>query len=71
MRPPYPVLCLGFRNKDAAEKIFQGWRKQLGSNDKENRLRVTILKGIERANPAAYRVFVSTNIDASEIQARL
>jgi hypothetical protein len=65
-RVPYPVLCLGFRNRDAAEKIFQGWRKQLGSEDKENRLRVTILKGIERANPAAYRVFVSTNINPGE-----
>ena len=65
-RAPYPVLCLGFKSKDAAEKIFQGWRKQLGPRDEQNRLRVTILKGIERANPAAYRIFVSTNVDPSE-----
>jgi hypothetical protein len=65
---PYPVLCLAFRNKEAAEKIFQGWRKQLGPEDKENKLRITILKGIQRSNPAAYRVFVSTNIDPSENQ---
>ncbi len=65
---PYPALCLGFRNKEAAEKIFQGWRKQLGTEDKDNKLRITIVKGIQRTNPAAYRVFVSTNIDLSENQ---
>ena len=32
------------------------------------KLRITILKGIQRSNPAAYRVFVSTNIDPSENQ---
>jgi hypothetical protein len=63
---PYPVLGLGFRNKDAAEKIFQGWRKDLGPEDKENKLRITILKGITRDNPAAYRVFVSTNVAPAE-----
>ena len=65
---PYPILCLAFRNKEAAENIFQGWRKQLGPEDKENKLRITLLKGIQRSNPAAYRVFVSTNIDPSENQ---
>jgi hypothetical protein len=63
---PYPVLCLGFRNKEAAEKIFRAWHNQLGPKDNENRIRVTILKGIERENPAAYRVFLSTNIDPGE-----
>jgi hypothetical protein len=63
---PYPVLGLGFRNKDAAEKIFRGWRKELGPEDKENKLRITILKGIERDNPAAYRVFVGTNVSPGE-----
>lgn len=63
---PYPVLGLGFRNKEAAEKIFHGWRKEIGPKDEGNKLRVTIIKGIERSNPAAYRVFVSTNIDPNE-----
>ena len=63
---PHPVLCLGFENKDAAAKIFQGWRKQLGAGDKENKLRISILKGISRSNPAWYRVVVGTNINPSE-----
>lgn len=61
-----PVLCLGFENKDAAAKIFQGWRIQLGTEDKENKLRISILKGISRSNPAWYRVVVGTNINPSE-----
>ena len=63
---PFPVLCLGFENKDAAAKIFQGWRKQLGTEDKENKLRISILKGIDRSNPAWYRVVVGTNINPGE-----
>jgi hypothetical protein len=61
---PHPVLGLGFRNRDAAAKIFQGWRKDLGAEDKESKLRISIIRGIDRANPAAYRVFVSTNVPA-------
>jgi hypothetical protein len=63
---PYPVLCLGFRNKEAAEKIFRAWHNQLGPKDNGNRIRVTILKGIQRDNPSAYRVFLSTNIDPND-----
>lgn len=66
-RAPYPVLCLGFKNRDAAEKIFRTWRKELGSEDKDNKLRVTILRGILRDNPAAYRVFVTTNISPGDV----
>jgi len=59
-------MCLGFKDRDAAEKIFRGWRNQLGPRDNANRIRVTILKGIQRDHPAAYRLFLSTNIDPRE-----
>jgi hypothetical protein len=62
----FPVLCLGFENKDAAAKIFQGWHKQLGTEDKENKLRISVLRGINRSNPAWYRVVVGTNINPGE-----
>jgi hypothetical protein len=63
---PHPVLCLGFENKAAAERIFRGWQRELGAVDKDNKLRVVIIRGIQRANPAAYRVFVTTNIDTQD-----
>jgi hypothetical protein len=65
-KAPLPVLCLGFGNKDAAAKIFQGWRRELGTEDKNNKLRVSVLRGISRSHPAWYRVIVGTNIIPSE-----
>jgi hypothetical protein len=66
-RAPLPVLCLGFAEKESAAKIFQGWQKQFGAHDRDNKIRVTILKGIHRNNPAAYRVFVSSNVEPEVI----
>jgi hypothetical protein len=60
---PYPVLGIGFEDQDAATKIFRGLRKQVGKSDDENRLRITILRGIRKSQPAAYRVVIGTNID--------
>jgi hypothetical protein len=58
---PLPVLCLGFQCKDAAEKIFSSWRKEFGTHDRDNKIRVSIIRGIQRTNRAAYRVFVGSN----------
>lgn len=61
-----PILGLGFDNKDAAEQIFLGWRKELGESDSKNSLRILIARGISRSNPAHYRVMISTNIDPTQ-----
>lgn len=59
-----PVLCLGFSDKEAARKIFGAWRRQFGEQDTNNSLRLVILKGILRTNPAAYRVFITGNLQS-------
>ena len=63
---PYPVLALGFEDRSGAAQIFKGLINQLGERDKDNRLRVMIVRGIRRDNPAAYRVVIGTNIDPAE-----
>lgn len=55
------VLALFFENAQAAEQIFAQWRKELGNVDKEERLRVAIVRGISRKNPYAYRVVIGVN----------
>ncbi|HIH2748569.1 hypothetical protein L3V59_40105 [Burkholderia aenigmatica] len=59
---PLPVFCLGYAEKEAAQKIFSGWQKQFGKHDTNNEIRVVILRGIMRSNPAAYRVFITGNV---------
>jgi hypothetical protein len=43
-----PVLGLAFRNPEAARKIFDYWRAELGDQDLEERLRVVIVRGSTR-----------------------
>lgn len=59
---PLPVFCLGYIEKEAARKIFSGWQKQFGKHDRNNEIRVVILRGILRSKPAAYRVFITGNV---------
>ena len=40
-----PVLAPIFQNQDAGQQIFAHWRKELGPQDQEERLRVTIIRG--------------------------
>jgi hypothetical protein len=57
-----PTLALGFADAEAGAKIFAGWQKELGAEDKQERLRITIIRGISRANPHRYRAVIGTNL---------
>ena len=70
-KAPYPILALGFEDRAAAMQIFKGLIYQLGEADKDNRLRVTIVRGITKDNPAAYRVVIGTNLDRAEASDRI
>jgi hypothetical protein len=56
-----PFLILGFKNADVAASIFVGWLEEIGPEDTDETLRVSIITGISSDNPAEYRVIVSTN----------
>lgn len=60
---PKLILGLAFRDMDAARKIFQGWIKRIGETDAENRLRISIIRGVNRKHLFSYNVVVSTNFD--------
>jgi hypothetical protein len=70
-RTPYPVLALGFEDRSAGAQIFKGLIEQLGPVDKDKRLRVLIVRGIKKDNPAAYRVVIGTNLDRTETGGRI
>lgn len=67
-RLPHLLMGLGFGDIEAGRAIFAGWRKRLGTVDDRDELRVSIVTGIDRANPYAYRVVIGTNpkIDPNE-----
>ena len=60
---PYnlPVLTLLFKNENPSKNIFIQWQKKIGTEDVEEKLRVSIITGIDADNPAAYRIVVGMN----------
>ncbi|MDN5274745.1 MAG: hypothetical protein JWP06_646 [Candidatus Saccharibacteria bacterium] len=57
-----PVLALIFDNSTIGEKIFQQWNEQFGHIDKDEMIRVAIMRNIDLQYPCDYRVGVSANI---------
>ncbi len=56
-----PTLALVFEDAKAAQQIFRNWREEYGSIDEGNAIRLTVIKGISRENPLAYRLLITSN----------
>ncbi|MFC1823172.1 hypothetical protein ACFL9T_10730 [Thermodesulfobacteriota bacterium] len=61
-----PLIAFGFKNERAGRAIFKEWQNRLGQVDKDELLRIAIIKGIDRKNPHAYSVIVGINPKFSE-----
>ena len=57
-----PVLAIGFRNPEAGKQIFKELRSKLGQIDEKERLRVSIITGIDKKYPSSYTVVISANL---------
>ncbi|MBS5913488.1 hypothetical protein P4H94_27005 [Paenibacillus macerans] len=51
-----PILAPLFSNIEYGSLIFQNWIEELGKNDNKNRIKVGIIKGIDKNNPFHYKV---------------
>ncbi len=56
-------LSLLFDDEQAAEAIFADLENEIGNEDIEDRLRISIIKSIDKKNPAHYRVCISENFN--------
>jgi hypothetical protein len=61
-----PWIAIAFENGEAGKAIFKAWRAKLGNIDEEERLRVSIITGVDRSNPHHYSVVVGSNLLESE-----
>lgn len=59
-------LDLTYENCDFAKIIWVDIVKHVGMLDKNNRLRLSIITGVDRKNPFHYKIVVSENINASK-----
>jgi hypothetical protein len=54
---------------EALKQIFNGLSSDLGQVDTDERLRISIIKGVNKSKPAWYRLVLASNLDA-ELQNR-
>jgi hypothetical protein len=57
-----PFLALAFADSDSGQAIFREWRTKLGKIDDRERLRVSIITGIDKAHPPSYKVVIGSNL---------
>ena len=60
-------IFLGFENIEAGIKIFDMWRKRYGNEDKNDEIRISIIKGISKKHSFWYRVHVTKKMDIDKI----
>lgn len=65
-KEPPLLLGLGFKDIEPAREIFTAWQKKLGRQDQGDELRVTIITGVMKSNPACYNVIIGTNLKLSD-----
>lgn len=62
----HPTIGLGiaicFAKIDFGIQIFDEWKSNLGDTDLNNKIKITIIKGINKDHPFWYRVHINTNI---------
>jgi len=58
-----PGLDLLFEDEQAASAIFNDLKNELGHEDKSNRLRISIIRHIDKKLPASYRICISESVD--------
>jgi len=58
----YGIFLL-FENGEAAKSIFENWIEKFGKEDKENIIKITLIKGVKKNNPFWYKVHITANME--------
>lgn len=62
--PSSPGMALTFGNGEAGKSIFEGWQTRWGFEDKDDELRIVIVRGLSRSNPSEYGIIVGPNLES-------
>ena len=57
-----PMLAILFEDGQAGQAIFRTWKERWGDEDKDEALRVAIITGLSKRNPAKYAVIVGPSL---------
>ncbi|MCY3826107.1 MAG: hypothetical protein OXG10_01825 [Candidatus Dadabacteria bacterium] len=57
-----PILAFIFEDGEAGQAIFRLWKKRWGNEDKNEELRLAVVTGLSKQNPAGYAVSVGPSL---------
>jgi len=60
--------CLVFENEEVGISIFEEWRERIGLVDKDELIRVSIIRGVSKTHPHWYRVHLTINRNALQFK---
>jgi len=60
-----PGIILTYENPNEGKKIFDKWIANFGHEDKDELIKITIIRGVDEKHPYWYRVHISSNIEKS------
>ncbi|HAF27762.1 MAG TPA: hypothetical protein DCG75_01830 [Bacteroidales bacterium] len=63
-------IFLSFKNGEPGKSIFNNWINRFGKEDKNNIIKITIVKGVKRKNPYWYKVLITANLEALKLEAK-
>jgi hypothetical protein len=63
-----PLIFIAYENPEAGKKIFEKWIEQFGTEDKEERIHLTIIRGINSDSPHWYRVAIYSNQEKDQMK---
>ena len=57
-----PLLVLVFSDYESGKEIMSIWKEEVADADEQDRIRISIIRGINKSCPADYRAHVGSNI---------
>jgi len=61
-------IFIGYANGNAGKQIFKDWINKFGKVDTEEKIKITIIKGVDKYNPHWYRVHIGTDIKKEQLK---
>lgn len=61
-------IFIGYTYGEEGKKIFNDWIKKFGTVDSEEKIKITIIKGVDKYNPYWYRVHIGTDIKKEDFK---
>ncbi len=61
-------IFIGYTYGDNGKQIFKDWIKKIGTVDSEEKIKITIIKGVDKHNPHWYRVHIGTDVKKEQLK---